>query len=75
MKVSVREAKNNLSKYGDLAHEGERIVVSKNGKPWFEMVPHRTGPQNVKHLPGVNPTVSEEEAVAPVASEDIIGWS
>lgn len=75
MKVGVREAKNNLSKFGDLAHRGERIVVSKNGKPWFDMVPHEKGNRNVKPLKGVKPTVSAEEALAPVAGEDIEGWT
>ena len=75
MKVGVREAKNNLSEFGDLAHRGERIVVSKNGKPWFDMVPHEKGNRNVKPLKGVKATVSAEEALAPVAGEDIEGWN
>ena len=75
MKVGVREAKNNLSKLGNLAHSGQRIVVSKNGEPWFDMVPHRKGSRNVEPLKGVKPTVSPLEALAPVAGEDIKGWT
>jgi prevent-host-death family protein len=74
MKIAVREAKNNLSKYGDLAHAGERIIVSKNGKPWFDLVPHKKGRRNVKPLAGVKPTLNENTAVAPVSKKDIEGW-
>ena len=75
MKVAVREAKNNLSKYGRLAHGGERIVVTKNGRPWFDIVPHhRAATRRTAPLPGVEPTVSLEEAIAPVDKEDVPGW-
>ena len=75
MKVGVREAKNNLSKLGNLAHSGQRIVVSKNGKPWFDMVPHEKRTRNVEPLKGVKPTVTIQEALAPVAGEDLKGWT
>ena len=74
MKVAVREAKNNLSKYGRIAHDGERVVVTRNGRPWFDIVPHRSAPRRTAPLPGVAPTVSFEEAVAPVEEKDLPGW-
>lgn len=74
MQAQIREVKSNLSKYGDLAHRGQRIVVSKNGKPWFDLVPHQKSKRNVKPLKGVKATVSAEAATAPVDQEDIKGW-
>lgn len=75
MRAQIREVKSNLSKFGDLAHQGQRIVVSKNGKPWFDLVPHQKKQRNVRPLKGVDATVSAEVATAPVAKEDIAGWA
>lgn len=74
MEIGVREAKNKLSEYGRLAHEGERIVVTRNGEPWFDLVPHAKTSRRTTPIPGVEPTVSLEEAIAPVAEEDVPGW-
>ncbi len=74
MKAQIREVKSNLSKFGDLAHEGQRIVVSKNGEPWFDLVPHRRARRSVKPIPGVKATVTIDEAIAPVNSKDLEGW-
>jgi len=72
MKVAIREAKNSFSKYGNLAHSGSRITVCKNGKPWFDLVPHRSKPRSIEPL--AKPTVSASEATAPVDPRDIEGW-
>ena len=74
MQISVREAKNQLSKHGDNAHSGETVVVTKNGKPWFDLVPHRPKKRRTEPLPSVKPTISSEDAIAPIAPEDIPGW-
>jgi prevent-host-death family protein len=74
MQVAVKEAKNTLSKLGKKAHAGERIVVTRNGKPWFDLVPHRSKGRRTTPLPGVKPTMSLEEAIAPVEAEDIPEW-
>ncbi|MBN2344007.1 MAG: type II toxin-antitoxin system prevent-host-death family antitoxin [Deltaproteobacteria bacterium] len=74
MKIGIREAKNNLSAYGQRAHDGERIVVSKNGTPWFEMVPCTSSPRNVSPLPNAEPLVNAQEAVAPLDETDLAGW-
>ena len=75
MKAQIREVKSNLSKYGDLAHNGQRVVVSKNGKPWFDLVPHQKKKRNVMPLKSVKATISAEAATAPVNKEDIKGWA
>ena len=74
MKIAVREAKNRLSKYGRLAHDGERVVVTKNGHPWFDLVPHHAVVRKTTPLPGVSSVISLEEAMAPVRAEDLPGW-
>ena len=39
--VNMHEAKSQLSKLGELVQQGERVVVAKAGKPYFDLVPHR----------------------------------
>jgi len=39
--VNMHEAKTQLSKLGELVQSGERVVVAKAGKPYFDLVPHR----------------------------------
>lgn len=75
MQVAVREAKNHLSKYGRLAHSGKRVVVTKSGRPWFDIVAHRAGTRRTAPLPGVKPTLSVEAAMAPVSEKDLPGWT
>lgn len=43
--VSIRDAKNQLSELARRVESGETIVVTRNGKPVFDLVPHkpRTG--------------------------------
>jgi prevent-host-death family protein len=43
--VSIRDAKNQLSELARRVEGGETIVVTRNGKPVFDLVPHkpRTG--------------------------------
>jgi prevent-host-death family protein len=74
MKVAIREAKNNLSKYGNLANEGNKITVCKNGKPWFDLVPHQASIRSTAPLNKAKPTVNAAEATAPVDPRDIAGW-
>ncbi len=75
MQVAVREAKAKLSKFGDMAHNGETVVVCKNGEPWFDLVPHVKPKRKTTPLKGVKPTISAEEAVRPLDPEDLPGWS
>ena len=41
MQVNMHAAKSQLSKLGELAWRGERIVIAKAGKPYLDLVPHR----------------------------------
>lgn len=39
--VSIRDAKNRLTELAREVEEGETITVTRNGKPVFDLVPHR----------------------------------
>ena len=41
MKVNMHEAKSQLSRLGELAHQGEEIVICKAGTPWLRLLPYR----------------------------------
>ena len=41
MQVNMHEAKSQLSRLGELAWNGEQIVIAKAGKPYLDLVPHR----------------------------------
>lgn len=75
MQTQIRDLKANLSKYGDLAHQGKRIIVTKNGKPWFNLIPHEPRTRDVGPLPGVEPIISPGTATAPIDPEDVPGWA
>ena len=40
MKVNMHEAKSQLSKLGELAWQGEDVVIAKAGKPYLNLVPY-----------------------------------
>lgn len=39
--VSMKEAKDRLTALARLVEKGETVVVTRNGKPAFDIVPHR----------------------------------
>ena len=39
--ISIRDAKNRLTELAREIEQGETIVVTRNGRPVFEMAPHR----------------------------------
>ena len=40
MQVNMHEAKSQLSRLGELACQGERIIIAKAGKPYLELLPY-----------------------------------
>ena len=51
MKVTMNEAKSQLSKLGEMAWNGETIVIEKAGKPYLDLIPHRI--KTTKRVPGL----------------------
>jgi len=41
--VSIKEAKDQLTALARRVEKGETFVVTRNGKPIFDLVPHRRG--------------------------------
>lgn len=39
--VSIKDAKNRLTELARLVEKGETVVVTRNGKPVLDLVPHR----------------------------------
>ena len=39
--VSIKEAKNRLTELARRVEQGETVVVTRHGKPIFDLVPHR----------------------------------
>jgi prevent-host-death family protein len=39
--VSIRDAKNRLTELARVVEEGETIIVTRNGRPVFDLVPHK----------------------------------
>ncbi len=48
MDVSVAEAKNHLSELLRSVEEGERVVITRNGKPVAQLVPSPAGKRAVR---------------------------
>ncbi|WP_416392023.1 type II toxin-antitoxin system Phd/YefM family antitoxin [Alloalcanivorax xenomutans] len=45
MKINMHEAKSQLSKLGEKAWKGERIIIARAGKPYLDLVPHQAEPR------------------------------
>ena len=46
----MHEAKSQLSKLGEKACEGEKIIIAKAGKPYLDLIPHK--PEKKERRPG-----------------------
>ena len=52
MQVNMHAAKSQLSRLGELAWQGEKIVIAKAGKPYLDLVPHRGAERKLGALKG-----------------------
>ena len=52
VQVNMHEAKAQLSRLGELACKGERVVIAKNGKPYLDLVPHQEEKRREPRKPG-----------------------
>ena len=44
MQININEAETCLAKLGELAWQGEEIVIAKDGKPYLTLTPYREEP-------------------------------
>ncbi|MCP9929744.1 type II toxin-antitoxin system prevent-host-death family antitoxin [Cyanobium sp. AMD-g] len=74
--VNVHEAKTQLSRLIDAAHDGETIVVAKAGKPWARLMPLEPTPP--PRLPGRlrsgTPLADPEGLLRPLDDDDLALW-
>ena len=52
MQVNMHVAKTQLSRLGELAWQGERVVIARAGKPYLDLVPHRGSERTLGALKG-----------------------
>jgi prevent-host-death family protein len=71
--VNVHEAKTNLSKLLERAHQGEEIILAKAGKPYARLVPLEGKPKERKLgiLTGKMPKVSDSVFFDPLPEEEL----
>ena len=48
MPININQAEKRLSELGELAWQGEEIVVTKGGKPYLTLTPYREEPPAAK---------------------------
>lgn len=41
VQVNMHEAKTNLSKLGENAWSGDKVIIAKSGKPYLDLLPHK----------------------------------
>ena len=74
---NVHEAKTQLSKLMDRAHDGEEIVLAKAGEPWAKIVPitpvarQKRTPGRFRHL---LQDVPSEIWFEPLSDDELSAW-
>jgi len=46
MQVNIHEAKSQLSRLGELALNGEKVIIAKACQPYMELIPYRAQPSS-----------------------------
>ncbi|MDF0600872.1 type II toxin-antitoxin system prevent-host-death family antitoxin [Psychromarinibacter sp. C21-152] len=73
MQASVHEAKTNLSKLIEAMERGERVVITRHGRPAAELVPARARRVRLGSLQGkVAPP--PDDFLAPLDEEALRDW-
>jgi prevent-host-death family protein len=75
--INIHAAKTQLSKLVERAHNGEEIILAKNGKPYARLVPLDAPTKTPRPLGFVQVTLSQEsiaELVKPLDDEELEAW-
>ena len=70
--ISIREAKAKFSELCNRAHNGEVIVLMKNGKPWAAVTPIQHKPRSFGKLQGISGKVNLDEFNGPLDEEEAL---
>ena len=73
MQVNMHAAKSQLSRLGELAWQGERVVIAKAGKPYLDLVPHRGPERRLGALKGKISIGQDFDETPPEVIEDFEG--
>jgi antitoxin (DNA-binding transcriptional repressor) of toxin-antitoxin stability system len=73
MQVNMHAAKSQLSRLGELAWQGERVVIAKAGKPYLDLVPHRGPERKLGALKGNISIGQDFDETPPEVIEDFEG--
>ena len=68
MQASVREIKDNLSKYLRLISEGEEVTITSHNKPVARLQAMFPPPENLPNIPGVQWCAGKPDYSEPVSS-------
>ena len=74
MQVGIREVKAKCSEIMKRAHNGDRVVVTKHGVPWADIVPHVSHKRTFGPLPGITGHITLADAVASLNEEELAEW-
>jgi antitoxin (DNA-binding transcriptional repressor) of toxin-antitoxin stability system len=67
IRVSMREAKSNLTVLAEQARAGERVVIERDGTPWVELKPYageRRRPGGYEGQIAIQDVGAEDETIA-----------
>ena len=72
--ASVHEAKTNLSKLIEAVERGERVVITKHGKPAAELVPAKKGGVRIGSLAKELGRRVPDAFLEPMTEEELWEW-
>jgi prevent-host-death family protein len=72
IQVNVHEAKTHLSKFLDMAHAGEEIILAKAGKPYARLLPLK---EQEDRQPGRYRENVPESFFHELPEEELQGWN
>ena len=71
--INVHEAKTHLSRWLERAHNGEEIIIAKNGQPYARLVPLESGGRRTLGFLRGNFEVTEA-FFEPLSEEELHVW-
>ena len=75
MQMSVTQGQSQFSELIEKAHNGEIIVITKNGVPWAEVHPHSKKYRTIKPMAVAPFSLAEGVSLCdPHDREDLLSW-
>ncbi len=70
MPLGIREVKAKCPAVMEMARDGQRIVVTKHGIPYADVVPRQPHKRYTGPLPGITGHISLDDAIGPLDEEE-----